>query len=95
MNQIFSAYAQGKQAKELAAILGDSALSESDKMFARFADVFESKYVSQGFEANRSIEQTLDLGWELLTILPKAELKRVRDEYIKKYMPQKTEEQST
>ena len=95
MNQIFSAYAQGKQAKELAAILGDSALSDSDKMFARFADVFESKYVSQGFDANRTIEQTLELGWELLTILPKAELKRVRDEYVKKYMPQSAEGQQT
>ncbi|MCL1793382.1 MAG: V-type ATP synthase subunit B [Oscillospiraceae bacterium] len=88
MNQIFSAYAQGKQAKELAAILGESALSDSDKMFAQFAEVFEKKYVSQGFGANRAIEETLEIGWELLSILPRAQLKRIRDEYFEKYMPQ-------
>ncbi|GAA0120778.1 MULTISPECIES: V-type ATP synthase subunit B [Clostridium] len=87
MNQLFSAYAQGKQAKELAAILGESALSEADKKYAKFAEAFEKEYVSQGFEANRPIEETLKLGWDLLTILPRTELKRIRDEYLEKYLP--------
>jgi V/A-type H+-transporting ATPase subunit B len=86
MNQLFAAYAQGKQAKELAVILGESALSDTDKLFAKFSDQFESRYVSQGSEANRSIEETLSIGWELLKILPRLELKRVRDEYIAKYI---------
>lgn len=87
MNQLFSAYAQGKQAKELSAILGESALSDADKKYAKFAEAFENEYVSQGFNANRSIEETLTLGWKLLTILPTTELKRIRDEYLEKYMP--------
>lgn len=86
MNQIFSAYAQGKQAKELAVILGESALSETDKIYAKFADRFESEYVNQGFGTNRSIEQTLDLGWELLSMLPTSELKRIKEDMIEKYM---------
>lgn len=86
MNQLFSAYAQGKEAKELSAILGESALSDVDKKFARFAEEFEKRYVSQGFFADRSIEETLDMGWELLKLLPKSELKRIRDEYIEKYL---------
>ena len=92
MNQLFSAYAQGKQAKELSAILGESALSDADKKFAKFAEAFEEQYVSQGFETNRSIEETLNLGWKLLKILPKTELKRIRDEYLEKYMPKGDEE---
>lgn len=86
MNQLFSAYAQGKQAKELAAILGESALSDTDKKFAEFAEKFEKRYVNQGFTTNRNIEETLELGWELLRILPKTELKRIRDEYLEKYL---------
>lgn len=93
MNQLFSAYAQGKQAKELAVILGESALSDADKIFARFADAFEKEYISQGFYGNRSIEETLAIGWKLLAMLPKGELKRIRDEYIEKYMPQETSEE--
>ena len=89
MNQLFAGYAQGIQAKELAVILGESALSESDRAFAKFADEFEKRYVSQGFEANRMVEDTLNLGWELLSILPKTELKRIRDEYIDKYLPKR------
>lgn len=89
MNQLFSAYAQGKQAKELAVILGESALSDVDKAYATFADAFEKEYVSQGFESNRSIEETLDLGWKLLKLLPKTELKRIRDEYLDKYLDKK------
>lgn len=87
MNQLFAAYARGKEAKELAVILGEAALTDMDKLYARFADRFELEYVSQGYRADRSIEQTLNLGWQLLAILPKAELKRIRDEYIMKYYP--------
>ena len=85
MNQLFSAYAQGKEAKELSSILGEAALTETDKKFARFADEFEKRYVSQGFNVNRTIEETLDLGWELLALLPRSELKRIRDAYLDKY----------
>jgi V/A-type H+-transporting ATPase subunit B len=89
MNQLFAAYSRGKDAKELAVILGDAALSDEDKMFAKFSDEFETKYVSQGYEANRTIEETLNLGWDLMKILPRAELKRIRDEYLEKYLPVK------
>lgn len=89
MNQLFSGYAQGKQAKELAVILGESALSDTDKAYAKFADAFEKEYVAQGFETNRSIEETLSLGWKLLKILPRTELKRIRDEYLEKYLDEK------
>ncbi len=85
MNQLISAYARGKEAKELSAILGDAALTELDRTYAKFAAEFELKYVSQGFNTNRSIEETLAIGWELLSILPKSELKRIKDEYIDKY----------
>ena len=85
MNQLFSAYARGKDAKELAVILGESALSEMDKLYAKFAVEFEKRYVSQGYETDRSIEETLDIGWELLGILPRTELKRIRTEYLDKY----------
>ena len=91
MNQLFSAYAQGKQAKELSAILGESALSDTDKKLAKFAEAFELEYVSQGFNTNRTIEETLNLGWKLLKMLPKSELKRIRDEYLEKYMPREEE----
>ncbi|MCL1829733.1 MAG: V-type ATP synthase subunit B, partial [Oscillospiraceae bacterium] len=89
MNQIFAGYARGKDAKELMTILGEAALSENDKLFAKFADEFELRYVSQGNELNRSIEETLELGWDLLSILPRSELKRVKPEMIDKYMPVK------
>jgi V/A-type H+-transporting ATPase subunit B len=91
MNQLFSAYAQGKQAKELAVILGESALSDTDKQYAKFAEAFEKEYVAQSFNTNRTIEETLNLGWKLLSILPKTELKRIRDEYLEKYLPKKEE----
>ncbi len=87
MNQLYAAYARGRDAKELEAILGEAALSEDDKKFSKFADEFERRYVNQGPEENRTIEQTLDLGWELLTLLPVRELKRIREEYIEKYLP--------
>lgn len=89
LNQLFAAYARGKEAKELMAILGEAALSDTDKYYAKFADEFEKRYVSQGYETNRTIEETLEIGWDLLTILPKSELKRIRDEYIEKYYPKK------
>lgn len=85
MNQLFAAYSQGKEAKELSAILGEAALTEVDKKYAKFAEEFERRYVSQGFDTNRSIEETLELGWELLSILPKSECKRIRDAYLEKY----------
>ena len=85
MNQLFAAYARGKEAKELMVVLGEAALTEMDKLYAKFADEFEKRYVSQGFSANRDIEETLDLGWELLRILPRTELKRIKDEFLDKY----------
>ncbi len=92
MNQLFSAYAAGKEAKELMTILGEAALSDVDKKFALFADEFEKRYVNQGNQTNRSITETLDLGWELLSLLPRSELKRLKLEQIEKYMPKKDEE---
>ncbi len=89
MNQLFAAYSAGKDAKELATILGESALSPTDLKYAKFADEFEKRYVSQGYEENRSITETLDLGWELLSILPRSELKRIKPELIDKYLPKK------
>ena len=91
MNQLFSAYARGKEAKELSTILGEAALSDTDKLYAQFAVEFENKYVSQGYNANRSIEETLDIGWELLKILPRTELKRISVELIDKYLPNEVE----
>lgn len=89
MNQLFSAYARGKDAKELMTILGEAALSEVDKLYAKFSDEFERRYVSQGFTTNRGIMDTMEIGWELLSILPKSELKRIKPEYIEKYLPKK------
>ena len=85
MNQLFSAYARGKEAKELMVILGEAALTDIDKLYAKFADAFEKEYVSQGYDTNRSIEETLDIGWKLLRILPRSELKRIRDVYLDQY----------
>ena len=87
MNQMFAAYAEGKQAKELAVVLGESALSETDKLFAKFGERFENEYVNQGNYTNRSIEESLDLAWELLAILPRTELKRIKDEMLDEYLP--------
>ena len=86
MNQLFAAYSRGKDAKELMTILGEAALSDDDKLFAKFADEFEQRYVSQGNDTDRSIFETLDLGWDLLRILPRTELKRIKPEMIAKYM---------
>lgn len=91
MNQLFAAYSRGKDAKELAVILGDAALSDIDKQYAAFADAFEKEYVSQGYQTNRSVEETLDIGWKLLSMLPRAELKRIRDDMLDQYLPKKEE----
>ena len=91
MNQLFSAYARGKEAKELMVILGEAALAEMDLRYARFADAFEEEYVSQGFESDRSIEETLTIGWRLLSMLPRTELKRIDDQFLDEYY-QKNEE---
>lgn len=85
MNQLFAAYARGKDARELMTILGEAALSETDLLYARFAEEFERRYISQGFNTNRDVKETLDIGWELLSILPERELKRIKPEMIKKY----------
>ena len=89
MNQIYAGYASGREARELAVILGDSALSDADKAFAKFAENFDKEYVNQGYETSRSIEETLDLGWKLLKVIPHTELKRIRVEYLDKYLADK------
>ena len=89
MNQLFAAYATGKENKELMSILGEAALSPTDLLYAKFADEFEKRYVNQGTDENRSITETLDLGWDLLSILPASELKRIKPEFIEKYLPKK------
>ncbi len=89
MNQLYSAYARGKNAKELAVVLGESALSEIDVLYVKFADAFEDRFIRQGEDENRTIEESLAIGWDLLGMLPKGELKRVRDEFIEQYYPKK------
>ncbi len=86
MNQLFAAYARGKECLELMTILGEAALTDIDLMYAKFSQEFEKQYVSQGYEKERAVEETLDLGWELLRMLPKSELKRIKDELIQKYL---------
>ena len=85
MNQLFSSYARGKDAKELMTILGEAALSELDILYAKFAEAFEKEYVSQGFSSDRSIETTLEIGWKLLRMLPRSELKRIDDKFLDMY----------
>jgi len=84
-NQLYACYARGKEAEELEIILGDAALTETDKLYLRFAKDFEEQSISQGEFENRTVEQTLDLGWRLLAVFPRGELKRVRDAYLDKY----------
>jgi len=91
-NQLFAAYARGKEAQELAIILGEAALTDIDKMYFKFAEDFEDGYVSQGEYENRTVEETLNVGWKLLSVFPKVELKRIRDEYLEKYLPKKENE---
>ena len=85
MNQLFAAYSRGKDAKELMIILGEAALSDIDLLYAKFADAFEEKYISQGYFTDRTIQETLDIGWELLRMLPRSELKRINDKMLDKY----------
>ncbi len=85
MNQLFAAYARGKEAKELMTVLGEAALTDMDKLYAQFAEEFERKYVSQGYNTNRDIEETLEIGWKLLSILPRSELKRIKDAFLDEY----------
>ncbi len=85
MNQLFAAYARGKEAKELMVILGEAALTETDLIYAKFADEFETRYVNQGYKTDRSIEETLEIGWELLRIMPRSELKRISDKLLDTY----------
>jgi V/A-type H+-transporting ATPase subunit B len=85
MNQLFAAYARGKDAKELMTILGEAALTEIDLKYADFADKFEAEYVSQGYSTDRTIEETLDIGWKLLRLLPRSELKRINDKWLDEY----------
>lgn len=89
MNQLFAAYARGKDAKELMVILGEAALTEMDKLYAKFSDAFEKEYVSQGYYGNRDIEETMELGWKLLRILPRTELKRIKDAFLDQYYDEK------
>lgn len=89
MNQLYSAYARGKNNKELAVVLGESALSDVDILYVKFADAFEDRFIRQGESENRTIEESLEIGWSLLAMLPRTELKRIRDEYIEKYLPKK------
>jgi V/A-type H+-transporting ATPase subunit B len=89
MNQLFSAYARGKDAKELMVVLGEAALTPIDLIYAKFSDEFEKRYVSQGFDNNRSVEETLSIGWELLKMLPRSELRRIREEYLAEYYDKK------
>ena len=89
MNQLFAIYSRGKECKELMAILGEAALSDIDKMYAKFADEFEAKYVNQGYTNDRSIEETLEIGWSLLREMPRSELKRVHDEYLDEWYEKK------
>ena len=86
-NQLYAAYARGKEAQELATILGEAALSDEDQKYMRFANEFEGRYISQGYYENRTVEQTLDLGWELLSMFEDVELKRIDKALIDKYMP--------
>ena len=85
-NQLFAAYARGLEAREFEVILGEAALSDIDRIYYKFADSFEHRYIAQAETEDRGIEQTLDLGWELMSSIPTAELKRIRPEYIEKYL---------
>ncbi|HHT06941.1 MAG: V-type ATP synthase subunit B [Christensenellales bacterium] len=92
MNQLFAAYSRGKDAKELAVILGEASLTDMDKKYAAFSDAFEEQYVSQGYQTDRSIEETLNLGWDLLSMLPRSELRRIRDDMLDEFLPTREEE---
>jgi len=86
LNQLFACYARGREAKELAVILGEESLSEMDKVYLKFSDSFEEKFIQQAEFEKRDVLETLDLGWKLLSAFPASELSRVHEEYIQKYL---------
>jgi V/A-type H+-transporting ATPase subunit B len=86
-NQLFSSYARSREVEELAVVLGEAALTSADKAFMSFGESFERGFVQQGIDENRTIEQTLSIGWDLLTMIPRTEIKRIKDEFIEKYLP--------
>jgi V/A-type H+-transporting ATPase subunit B len=86
-DQLYAAYAEGRDLRDLTAVVGEEALTENDLKYLRFADAFEDQFIRQSLDEDRSIQETLDLGWKLLSILPKTELKRVKDEFVEKYFP--------
>jgi len=88
-NQLYASYSRGQELRSLAIIVGEESLSETDRKYLRFADAFERRFLSQGFYENRSIEETLDIGWEVLSILPESELTNIKDVYIEKYHPKR------
>ena len=92
-NQLYATYARGMEIRELALVMGEATLSDMDRRYLRFADEFERRFVKQGEHEERSVEETLDLGWELLSLMPRSELKRIRDEYISKYGKWKEKEE--
>jgi V/A-type H+-transporting ATPase subunit B len=93
-DQLYAAYAEGRDLRDLTAVVGEEALTDRDRKFLAFADEFEDKFIRQSKDEDRTIQETLDLGWELLSILPTSELKRVKDEFIEKYLPSDKEEES-
>ena len=95
MNQLFAAYSRGKDAKELAVILGEASLTEMDKKYADFSDAFEQRYVSQGYQQDRSIEDTLEMGWDLLRMLPRSELRRIRDDLLDEFYQEEAQEEES
>ena len=92
-DQLYAAYAEGRDLRGLVAIVGEEALSDRDKKFLKFADEFEAKFVRQRKDEDRSIQETLDLGWKLLTIIPRNELTRIKPDIIKKYYQGEAEKQ--
>ena len=90
-DQLYAAYANGRDLRSLSAVVGEEALSATDRKFLRLADEFEKSFVTQGGYENREIEDTLGIAWDLLSILPEEELKRVKREHIKQYLPEQQE----
>jgi V/A-type H+-transporting ATPase subunit B len=93
-DQLFASYAVGREVRELAVVLGEASLDDSDRAHLKFADAFERQFIGQGEFENRPVEESLDIGWRLLTLLPKQSLKRVKPEEIEKWMPSVTETNS-
>jgi len=92
-DQLYSAYAEGRDLRDLVAVVGEEALTERDQKFLQFADAFEKEFITQAKDEDRTIQETLDLGWKLLSLLPKSELKRVKEEHIPIYLPETVSEE--